>query len=333
MEVLRVGILGTGSMAETMARSMAKMKNIEAAAVASRSPEKAAAFAEKYGIPKAYGTYEELYRDPEIDLIYVVSPHSHHALYAGQCIDHKKPCIVEKSFTANAKEAEKLLSKAEEAGVFITEAIWTRYMPMVKMIRDTAFSGKIGKICSVTANLGYAVSGRERVIESSLCGGALLDVGIYALTFLSLLLGDEITDLKATAELSDKGSDLNNHVTMTIKNGEDEVLCSFFSSITCPTDRAGIIYGTDGYIVVENVNNFGSIGIYDASHRLTERIEAPAQDETGYVYQFESCRKALSEGKLSCPEMPHEETVKIMEIMDRIRALIGVEYPNDRVSE
>ena len=330
MESLRVGILGTGSMAGVMARAIAKMKNTEAVAVGSRSLEKAESFAKEYGIPAAYGSYEELYEDETVDIIYVVTPHSHHARYAGECIEHGKPCIVEKSFTANAREAEELIRKAENAGVFITEAIWTRYMPMVQMIREAVFSGKIGRICSVTANLGYAVSQRERVIEPSLCGGALLDVGIYALTFISMILGDEFSELKASAVLSDKGTDLDNHVTMTVRHEGTPVLCSFYSSIDCPTDRNGVIYGTDGYIVVGNVNNFEFLEIYDSAHRLTERIEAPSQPGTGYEYQFEACRKALAEGALECPEMTHQETVRIMEIMDQMRREMGVVYPNDR---
>ena len=329
MDKLRVGILGTGSMAGTMARAISEMKNTEAAAVASRSTEKAMDFAAQYGINRAYGTYEELYKDDNVDIIYVASPHSHHALYAGECIKYGKPCIVEKSFTANAREARELIKKAEDAGVFITEAIWTRYMPMVQMIREAAFSGKIGKIRSVTANLGYPVSGRERVIEPALCGGALLDVGIYALTFISILLGDGFSDIKAEAVLSDKGTDLDNLVTMKASCGGEKVLCSFHSSIDCPTDRKGMIYGTEGYIEVGNVNNFEYIEIHDSSRRLIERIDAPAQPGTGYEYQFEACRKALSEGSPECPEMPHSETVRIMEIMDGMRAQMGVVYPND----
>lgn len=327
MDKLRVGILGTGSMAGTMARSMASMKNIEAAAVASRTKEKAEKFAEEFGIPKAYGTYEELYRDPSIDIIYIVSPHSHHALYAKECIEVGKPSIVEKSFTVNAREAREVLAFAEEKKVFITEAIWTRYMPMVGMIRDAVQSGIIGKVTAVHADLGYGVSTRERVIEPSLAGGALLDVGIYALTFIALILGEDVKDIAAMAHLSEKGVDLENEVMLRYGEGEDSVLASFTSSITGPTDRDGIIYGTEGYMVVGNVNNYGYIEVYDNAHRLLKRIDAPAQEETGYVYQFEACRKALSEGALECPEMPHALTIRVMEIMDEIRAKMGVSYP------
>ena len=312
-----------------MATAINGTEGVSAYAVASRDLDKANAFAKEWGFEKAYGSYEEMLADANVDLVYVATPHSHHFEHAKMCILANKPALVEKAFTANASQAKELLALAKDKKVFITEAIWTRYMPMVQMIREAAFSGKIGKIRSVTANLGYPVSGRERVIEPALCGGALLDVGIYALTFISILLGDGFSDIKAEAVLSDKGTDLDDLVTMKASCGGEKVLCSFHSSIDCPTDRKGMIYGTEGYIEVGNVNNFEYIEIHDSSRRLIERIDAPAQPGTGYEYQFEACRKALSEGSPECPEMPHSETVKIMEIMDGMRAQMGVVYPND----
>ncbi len=328
-ERLRVGILGTGSMAVVMATSIKAMKNVEAAAVASRTLSKAQAFAERFGIPKAYGTYEEMYEDDDLDLIYVVSPHSHHAQYAGQCIDHGRAVLVEKSFTVNAEQARALIKKAEEKGVFLTEAIWTRYMPMTKTIAEAAHSGKIGRINAITANLGYAVSDRERVISPELAGGALLDVGVYALTFISTVLGDDISDVKAVAALSERGVDLSDQVSFNVNFEGRKIPCSFYTSITGPTDRNGIIYGTEGYMIVGNVNNYQYIEIYDNSHRLVEEIAAPSQKETGYVYQFEACRRALSEGKKECEEMTHRMTIDVMENMDVIRRVMGVTYPAD----
>jgi len=325
---LRVGILGTGNMAGVMADAIAKMKHVEVKAVASRQMENARVFALKHDLGKAYGSYEEMMKDKEVDMVYIASPHSHHAVHAGSCIDQKKPVLVEKSFTANAEQAEALITKAEHEGVFIAEAIWTRYMPMTKTIREAAWSGKIGKINSICANLGYAVSENPRVIEPELAGGALLDVGVYPLNLIASVIGTNMTDIFSDARLSKKGVDLENNVVMTFKDkdGED-VRCSFYSSVIGPTDRKAVIYGTEGYMEIGNCNNFEYLEIYDNAHKLVERIDRPEQPETGYVYQFEACRKALAEGKLEPKEMPHSEILKIMKIMDRIRQSMGVKYP------
>jgi len=327
-EKLRVGILGTGSMAGVMADAIAKMKHVKVEAIASRKTDNAAAFAQRYDLQKAYGTYEELLEDKNVDLVYLASPHSHHALYAGDCIAHKKPVLVEKSFTANAKQAEDLISKANQEGVFIAEAIWTRYMPMIETIREKAWSGKIGRINSICANLGYAVSNNYRVTAPELAGGALLDVGVYPLNLIASVLGTFVTDITSDARLSDQGVDLENNVVMSIKAKDGEIVkCSFYSSVIGPTDRRAVIYGTEGFMEIGNCNNFEYLEVYDNAHRLVERIDRPQQKETGYVYQFESCRKALKEGKLEPEEMPHSETIKIMKIMDRIRQNMGVRYP------
>jgi predicted dehydrogenase len=326
-KMLKVGILGTGRMAGMMADAISKMKHVEVCAVASRNMEDACTFALKYDVKRAYGTYDDLLKDKEVDLVYIASPHSHHALYASQCIDKKKPVLVEKSFTVNAEQAEALIAKAEHEGVFITEAIWTRYMPMAKSIHEIAHSGKIGKINSIRANLGYAKSTRSWMLNPELAGGALLDVGIYPLTFISLIAGDQVTDITSEARKSRSGVDLEDDVIMVIKDGDDEIRCSFYASIIGPTDRAGVVYGTEGYMVVGNVNNFEYIEVYDKDHKLCERIEQPSQDETGYVYELEACRKALAQGKLECDEIPHKTTIRIMKIMDLIRQGMGVSYP------
>jgi len=330
-EKLRVGILGTGKMADVMVDSIAKMKHVEVAAVASRQMETACRFASRHNLEKAYGKYEELIKDDDVDLVYIASPHSHHAFYASECIDRKKPVLVEKSFTANAEQAEALVAKAEHEGVFLAEAIWTRYMPMTQTIRDTAWSGKIGKINSISANLGYPVSKNYRVIAPELAGGALLDVGVYPLNLIASVVGTDVTDISAQARLSKKGVDLENNVFLSIKDKDGEaVKCSFYSSVIGPTDRKAIIYGTEGYIEIGNCNNFEYLEIFNNDHKLVERIKRPRQTETGYVYQFESCRKALKEGRLEPEEMPHSETVKIMKIMDLIRQGMGVRYPFEK---
>ena len=155
---MKIGILGAGGIAVQMAKTVAGMKDVENYAVAARSLERAQAFAEKYGFSKAYGSYEEMLADPQVDLVYIATPHSHHYLHAKMCLEAGKNVLCEKAFTVNADQARKLFALAKEKDLLITEAIWTRYMPSRKMIDDIISSGVIGEVTAVTANLNYAIS-------------------------------------------------------------------------------------------------------------------------------------------------------------------------------
>lgn len=341
-ESLRVGILSTGRMACVMADAINKMVNITLEAVGSRSLEKAESFAEKYGIKKAYGSYERLLSDPDVDIIYIATPHSHHAEFTKLCLDYGKPVLCEKSFTVNKGEAEELCRLSKEKGILLAEAIWVRYMPLAKELRAIVHDGSIGEICSATCNLCYNTLSNPRVVLPEYAGGALLDVGIYCITFLSIIFGDDVKIENAFMTRTETGVDAEDHVLLTYMDKVPEatadgaetgectgkpVTAEFYSSITGPSDRRGIIYGTKGYIEVGNVNNYEYVEVYDNSHKLIKRINRPDQPGTGYEYQFEACRKALNEGKTECEDMPHEEIIKMMGLMDEIRKKMGLSYP------
>ena len=160
---MKLGILGAGGIASTMAKTVAGMKDVEAYAVAARDLERARVFAQKYEVKKAYGSYEEMLADDEVGLVYIATPHSHHYLHAKMCLEAGKHVLCEKAFTVNAEQAQKLFDLAKEKKLLITEAIWTRYMPSRKMINDIIESGVIGEVTAVTANLSYTVSHVERI--------------------------------------------------------------------------------------------------------------------------------------------------------------------------
>ena len=212
---MKVGILGAGGIARKMANTLAGMERAQGYAVASRNLEKAEAFAKEWNIPKAYGSYEEMLEDEQVDLVYVATPHSHHYEHVKLCLDHGKHVLCEKAFTVNADQAREVLSMAEEKGLLLTEAIWTRYMPSRKMVKDLAESGVIGKVTSLTANLGYSLRGVARMEEPGLAGGALLDLGVYPLNFAAMVFGDQVKSMESTVVKSDKGVDLENSI-MTV---------------------------------------------------------------------------------------------------------------------
>ena len=178
--IMRVGIVGAGWIAEKAAITLNGLTECECYAIASRSLKKAQAFAEQWKIPKAYGSYTELIADPDVDLIYVATPHSHHYDVTKEALLAGKPCLVEKAFMANHRQAKEIVDLARERKVFLAEAIWTRYQPVVKIIRDLISSGRIGTPRLVTATLGYSMGEKPRIMRPDLCGGALLDLGVVS---------------------------------------------------------------------------------------------------------------------------------------------------------
>jgi len=318
---MRIGLLGTGWIARMMARTVNGMKDVTLAAVASRNQESADSFAEEFGIEKAYGNYEALASDESVDLVFIGTPHSRHYDDCMMCISHGRNILCEKAFTANAKQAEEVINAAHEKGVFITEAIWTRYIPMKFTLDKIIESGVIGNITSLTANLGYAIGNRERLMKPELAGGALLDLGVYTINFALMVMGTDIEKITSECTKNEYGVDAHNSIIMKFSGGRTAVLHSTMQS---NTDRRGIIFGDRGRIEFENINNCEGIKVI-CDDEVTV-YETPEQI-TGYEYEVEASFAAIAAGKKECEQMPHEETIRVMKIMDSLRAEWGIKYP------
>lgn len=325
MDLMKVGIIGTGWIAEKAAITLNGLKACEAYAVGSRSQDKADAFAKKWNIPRAYGSYSELIADPDIDLIYVGTPHSHHYDVTKEALLAGKPCLVEKAFMANARQTEEIIKIAREREVFLAEAIWTRYQPVVKTVRDLIASGRIGTPRLVTATLGYSMGNKERIMRPDLCGGALLDLGVYALNFARMFFPADIVSIDGTCVKSVTGMDLTNAMTLVLADG---MLCNLQSSAQCVGDNIGVIAGTEGNLIIDNINNPQTITVNGPDRTYIETIRVP-QQITGYEYQFLACRQALMDGLQEPHEMPLDETLYIMQLMDGLRRKWDVRYPMD----
>ena len=321
---MRVGIIGAGWIAEKAAITLNGLADCEAYAIASRSKEKAEAFAEKWKMRKAYGSYSELIADPSVDLVYVATPHSHHYDVTREALMAGKPCLVEKAFMANYRQAKEIVSLARERKVFLAEAIWTRYQPVVAMMRELIGS-RIGTPKLLTATLGYSMGDKPRIMRADLCGGALLDLGVYALNFVRMFFDADILRITSQCVKSQTGMDLTNAMTLTLSNG---VLCNLQSSAACVGDNIGVIAGTDGNLIIDNINNPQKITVNGPDRTYIETIPVP-QQITGYEYQFVACRQALIDGLLEPKEMPLEETLYIMQLMDGLRKDWDVRYPMD----
>ncbi|MGN0779441.1 MAG: Gfo/Idh/MocA family protein [Aristaeellaceae bacterium] len=327
----KIAILGAGSIAGVMARTLqgmqAKGRPVALYAVASRSLDKAEAFAKQWGFEKAYGSYEDMLNDPAVELVYVATPHSHHAAHTRLCIDHGKAALVEKAFTGNARQARETLAYAEEKGVLVTEAIWTRYMPVRRMVDELLAQGEIGEPRLLTANLGYAIEGKERIFRPELAGGALLDLGVYVLNFASMTFGDDVVRMDSSVSMLDTGVDCAESIDLYYRDGR---MAKLYATAAARTDRHCMIYGTNGAIMLDNVNNPQTITIYDDAQRGPVRRVMPVPEQiTGYEYEVEACLTALANGTLECPDMPHAQTIHMMDMMDTLRAQWHMTYPFD----
>ena len=323
---MKVGILGVGKIAAVMADTLRRMPQVTCWAVGSRTYEKAEGFAKEYGFERVYGSYEELAADPEVQLIYIATPHSHHYENIKLCLEHGKHVLAEKAFTQNAAQAREVIALAKEKGLLLAEAIWTRYMPMRKTLDEIVASGIIGKPTSLYATLSYPISQIERIKEPALAGGALLDLGVYPLNFASMVFGNDIEKIDATAVLSPKGVDGITTAVLTYRDGRAAVIHANFQAAS---NREGAIYGEKGYILVKNINNCEGIQVFGADHQLIASYDRPEQI-SGYEYEVEACMEAIEKGHTECAQMPHDEIIQMMEFMDEIRRQVGVVYPNEK---
>ena len=325
--MINLAILGAGYIGGIMADTVRRMNeagrgSVRLCAVGARDLARARAFAEKYGIPTAYGSYEELAADPAVDLVYVATPHSHHAEHMRLCLSGGKHVLCEKAFTANAKQAEAIVALAREKRLLLCEAIWTRYQPMRQIIRDAAYSGIVGEPRSIQADLSYPMRFKQRITDPALAGGALLDIGVYAINFAEMVFGrpDEI---RGHAVLSDRGVDLADSMTFFWRDGRMAVLSA---DATALSEREGIIRCENGFLRVENINNPQSLAVYNRQYEEIRRVACPPQ-LTGYEYAVEEAARCIEAGLTESPCMPADETLHVMREMDELRRQMGVVYP------
>lgn len=320
----KVGILGAGNIAAKMAQTLYQMPDTECLAIGSRSKEKSEDFAKKYKIPRAYGTYEELANDAELDLIYIATPHSHHFEHAKLCLEAERNVLVEKAFTGNAVQAKELVRLARDRKLLLAEAIWTRYLPMRKTLDELLKNKAMGEALSLTANLAYDNMHLERMYNPELAGGALLDLGVYTINFALMAFGKDLEKIESRVTLTESGVDESETVTFIYKDGKTAEL---YSSLTEFSDRKGIIKGTGGIIEFENINCCEWLEVRK-NDGTTTRLNPPPQI-TGFEYQVTACRRAIEAGQIECEEMPHSEIIFVMELMDKLRKEWGVIYPFD----
>lgn len=325
---VRWGILTAGRIAGSFVRNLAVLPECETVAVAARRHEAAEAFAAEHGIGTAYGDYRELVEDPRVDVVYVASPHALHLEQAMLALDAGKPVLVEKALTLTGDDAELLLRTARERELFCMEAMWMRCIPLIRRILQLVESGRIGTVLQVRADLGFRVDAppTDRLHDPLLGGGALLDMGIYPLTFAQILLGEPET-VTAAAVLSERGVDTNLAVAQTYASG---AVAALTSTTTAQSPRTATI-ATDR----------GLLQLPTSFHHPTTVTWTPQPDDgsaqtlhepligSGLAHEALEVVRCLRTGEIESPLVPHADTLSLMRQMDAIRRQVGVRYEAD----
>jgi predicted dehydrogenase len=240
-------------------------------------------------------------------------------------LENGNPVLVEKAFTANAAQAESLIRTAKDKGLFITEAIWTRYMPLSHKVKEIMESGIIGEPRIITATLCYMMENKERIVKPELCGGALLDLGVYTLNFARMYFGTDIVRTVSNCHIGPTGMDMHECISLSYADGK---MANLQSGALCLNDRQGIISGTEGYIRVDNINCPENIRVY-RNYELVQTFCKSPDMINGYEYQVLEAKRCIENGLIEPPMMTHEESISIMKQMDSLRMEWNVRYPMD----
>ena len=324
---LRWGILATGLIAELFATDL-NAAGLHISAVGSRSDQKAKAFAERFGIGTVHASYEALVADPNVDIIYVATPHPYHAQNAKMALEAGKHVLVEKAFTLNGAEADAIAALARAKNLVLLEAMWTRFLPHMKRIHEIIDAGTLGTLRSVHAEHRQSLptDPKHRLNAPELGGGALLDLGIYPVSFAYDILGAP-SSVTATARFTQTGVDAE--IAITMKHAGDAISTSV-SVLDCAGSNDAVIYGADARIEIDGVWYIPtSFRVIDHSGNVLEEFDQVVESR-GMQYQAFEMERLVASGEAETPLMPLTQTLAIMHTLDEIRAQIGLVYPGEK---
>jgi predicted dehydrogenase len=328
MKTVKWGIIGAGRISSTFATALNSLDNTELVAIASRDMEKAKEFADRFHIKKAYSSYDEIVKDPEIDVIYIGTLHTEHKANTELCIMNGKSVLCEKPFTINHKETEYLINLAKKNKVFLMEAMWTKFLPATKVVKKWLQEKIIGEVKYFNLSFGYQAEFdiNSRIFNPDLAGGALLDVGVYLISYVIYMM-DKLPDhVASSAFLGRSNVDETNVIAFSYNEG---VMADLSSSITANTGNDAVIIGEKGKIVVPSFWRAESAEVYDQKGKLIDKFLLPFTSN-GYVYEAEEVNCCIREGKLESDVIPLQDTLNVMKIMDEMRATWGLKYPQER---
>lgn len=322
---IRWGILGAGNIASTFAHSVREFTRAQLVAVGSRHRDRAERFATAHGIPTTHLGYRQLVEDPQVDVVYVATPHSEHKEHALLAIAAGKHVLVEKAFTRNAAEAEEVFAAARAAGVFVMEAMWTRFLPHVAALHQVIDNGEIGEVVAIRADHGqyFAYDPASRLYAPELAGGALLDLGVYPVAWAHDFLGVP-TGVHAFGQKTQTGVD--GQVSMVLEYGE-QVQATLHTTLWSKTPTTSSISGTEGYVRV--AGSFYGPTSFRVARRDGRQWTFEQPFARGLQYEAAEVARRIADGDTESPRLTWQQTLDVMRTMDEVRRQVGVAYPGE----
>ena len=318
---MKWGILSTGTIAKNVVQTAGQMPDVRMQAVASRHAESAEAFAKAFGIPTAHGSYEALADDPNVEIVYVATPHSRHYEDMKLLIEAGKHVLCEKSFTTDARQAKEIFALAQKKNVFVMEAFWTKFIPLYRQIEEVLQSGKLGEIRAVTAQYGYTTAREARKFDPALAGGTLLDIGVYAIGFACMMLGYAFDDVRGDLVMNSVGTDALDAITLR----KGKAVAQLTTAIGANMPTFGAVYGTKGHIDIPDFKNPTRAVLHPDGQEPVEL--AHPFEINGFEYEIREAQACAEAGHLQSERMTGEQTIAVMRIMDEIRRQNGYRFP------
>ncbi|MDF7799310.1 Gfo/Idh/MocA family oxidoreductase [Pontiellaceae bacterium B1224] len=324
---IRWGIMGCGGIARKFVSSLKALPNGTLVAVASSSAERAETFAKETGLDPVATDYTGLLENPDVDAVYIATTHNFHAENLFQCLENGKHVLCEKPLTVNAAQAEKAIAMARANNLFLMEGMWTRFLPAIQKARELVNEGAIGDVITVKADLAFRApqDGDNRLRNRDLAGGALLDVGVYPISFASMIFGGAPEVIKSHAVLGDTGVDERSFYLLEYDQGRTALLSSSVSG--CLPVEA-IIAGTEGYIRVPWFLGATSAELCK-NNQPVESFDFPFEEDEGFQFEIAHVMECIAAGKTESPVMPLDETLTIQQTMETMRKQWGLTYPAD----
>lgn len=327
VKTINWAIAGPGWISSKFAADLAYAEGAKLIAVGGRNPEKSEAFAKQFNIPRAYGSLDELAADEEVDIVYIGTLHPAHKDNALTLLKAGKAVLCEKPFTLNAAEAQEMIEFARERGIFLMEAMWTRYLPPIRKVREWLAEGRIGEVRMLKADFGFDCGWApdSRLLDPKLGGGALLDAGIYPVSFASMIFGKQPAKMMSSARIGKTGVDEQFSLLFEYEDGRTAALNG---AVQLGMVSDAYIYGTKGYIHAPNFLFGKSASLHVANEEPV--LFEDGREPSGYNFEAEEAMNCLREGKPESAIMPLDETLAIMQTLDTIRAQWGLRYPGEQ---
>ena len=317
------GVIAPGNIAHRFVSGLQHAPGAVLYAVGSRDSGRAKKFADEYGFEKAYGSYEELVSDGRVDVVYVAPPHPQHMECTLLCLNNRKPAVCEKPFAVNSAQAARMVECAKDAGVFLMEGMWTRFLPAIVKTRELIKSGAIGEVKHINADFSFrtSVDPNGRLFAPNSAGGSLLDVGVYNISFASMIYGGQPHRVNSYMSVGETGVDETTSALLEYSNGRTAFVMSSIRLTTC---HEAAIFGEEGHIKLPSYWNGSKVILTngDGSREFSFPYEA-----SGFQFEAIEVMECLDGGLLESPVMPHAETLEIIGTLDKIRAAHGLCYP------